>query len=108
MVVEPDFEALFRRSYADLVRALTAAAGREEAADAVQEAFLAAYREWATVGTYDVPVAWVRRVAVRRLLNVHRSVARRDRALARIGPYPSDHTTEEPYVDGLDLVDAVA
>ena len=61
------FEPFFRRHYAPLVRMLSI--GADDPDDAVQEAFLQAYRRWDRISTYDDPLAWVRLVAVRRLQN---------------------------------------
>jgi RNA polymerase sigma-70 factor (ECF subfamily) len=69
-----DVGSLFEAEYERLVRSLGVAFDPIDAADAVQEAFLQADRDWATVGGYDDPAGWVRRVAVNRLLN-----GRRDR-----------------------------
>lgn len=59
-----------------------------EAEDVVQEAFARASTRWSTIRTYNVPEAWVRRVA----LNLSASAARRRRrwlaVLARLGPPP--------------------
>ena len=81
--MDAEFDELFRRHYAPLVRALSVASGREEAADAVQDAFLEAHRRWGRVRDYDRPEAWVRRVAVNRLVDGHRRRVRGDRLLAR-------------------------
>ncbi len=84
--MEP-IEELFARWYAPLVRALAVAfADAEGAADAVQEAFIEADRRWDTVGSYDEPAAWIRRVAVNRLRNGRRNTRRRAEILATIQP----------------------
>jgi RNA polymerase sigma-70 factor (ECF subfamily) len=84
---EDELEALFRAEYRGLVRALAVVAGDlESAADAVQDAFVQAHRHWSRVGRYDEPAAWVRRVAVNRVLNQHRSRRRRDAAAERLTP----------------------
>ena len=81
-----EFEELFRRNYAPLVRALAVTAGSvEDAADAVQDAFLQAYRHWDRIGRYDSRLGWLRRVAVNRIANQHRGRRRRSAALDRIG-----------------------
>jgi DNA-directed RNA polymerase specialized sigma24 family protein len=46
-------DGLFEREYAPLVRSLSVAFDPESAADAVQEAFIAADRRWSRVGGYD-------------------------------------------------------
>jgi RNA polymerase sigma-70 factor (ECF subfamily) len=106
--VSPDdgddsLEVLFRRGYAPLVRALSAAVGAESAADAVQDAFLQADRHWSRVKTLGDPMGWVRRVAVNRVADQRRGWGRRERALSRLGP---TETTELVTAD-FDLVKAV-
>jgi RNA polymerase sigma-70 factor (ECF subfamily) len=79
------YEDLFRSVFEPLVAALAFAAGsREAAADAVQDAFIQAYRHWEVVSSYDNPGAWVRRVAVNRIANQHRSRQRYEQALAAL------------------------
>jgi RNA polymerase sigma-70 factor (ECF subfamily) len=81
-----DIESYFRAHYGRLVRALTLVCGSEEAAaDAVQEAFVKAHQKWRTVGEYDDPVGWIRRVAINRLRDDHRRTTRKERAVARLG-----------------------
>ena len=92
---QPSFEQLFDAHYERLVRALTVVAGnRDAASDAVQDAFVKAHLRWSKVGRYDDPVGWVRRVAINRLRNEHRSTTRKLRALVRLGS--QQHTTQEP------------
>ena len=80
------FDELFRREFPRLVRALSVAEGPEEAADAVQEAFVEADRRWSAVGAMTDPAGWVRRVAVNRLSNVGRYRRRRTAILAAVRP----------------------
>ncbi|MGE0140178.1 MAG: RNA polymerase sigma factor [Ilumatobacteraceae bacterium] len=83
--VVQDLEALFRDHYGRLVRTLTLVSGdRENAADAVQEAFVAAHLRWRRVKRYDDPVGWIRRVAINRLRDGHRRSTRKERALERM------------------------
>jgi RNA polymerase sigma-70 factor (ECF subfamily) len=77
-----DFETVFRRSYAPLVRSLSRIAA--EAPDAVQEALVQAHLHWDTVGHFDDPVAWIRRVAINRLLDAERGRGRRARLVERL------------------------
>ena len=80
-----DFDDLFRAHYDRLVRALTVACGdREQAADAVQEAFVKAHVRWRRIGRYDDPVGWVRRVAINQVRDEHRRAGRKRKALARL------------------------
>lgn len=82
-------EALFRSEYVKLVRALTLACGNaDDAADAVQDAFVQAERHWRRVSTYEQPGAWLRRVAVNRLANRRRGDRRRQAYLDRTVPHP--------------------
>jgi RNA polymerase sigma-70 factor (ECF subfamily) len=99
-----DVTDLFEREYERLVRSLGVAFGAEAAADAVQEAFIEADRNWDRVATLDHPAAWVRRVAINRLLNRRRNRARRREILATIRPVADVELTD----DLLDLRRAIA
>lgn len=89
-------EELFVREYARLVRALGTAFEPEAAADAVQEAFIEADRRLRRISTYDDPAAWVRRVALNRLLTARRTHLRRAEILATIRPVgPEDLTPDQ-------------
>jgi RNA polymerase sigma-70 factor (ECF subfamily) len=60
----PTFDEVYAGHFGDLTVQLYAYFGdRQEAQDIVQEAFCRAYSRWKTVGRYDDPVAWIRRVA---------------------------------------------
>jgi RNA polymerase sigma-70 factor (ECF subfamily) len=83
-VVE-SLDDLFRLHYGRLVRALTVMSGdREQAADAVQEAFVKAHMRWRRLQHYDDPVGWIRRVAINRLRDGHRRSTRKNAALERL------------------------
>ncbi len=99
-----DVTDLFEREYERLVRSLGVAFGAEAAADAAQEAFIEADRNWDRVATLDNPAAWVRRVAINRLLNRRRNRARRREILATIRPVADVELTD----DLLDLRRAIA
>jgi RNA polymerase sigma-70 factor (ECF subfamily) len=84
---EPEFEAFFHRHYDQLVRSLTVITGdRETARDCVQEAFIKASARWRKVRRFDNPVAWVRRVAINRSHDMHRSSERRQRRESLVAP----------------------
>ena len=87
-----EFDAMFREHYPRLVRSLSVAG--DGAADAVQEAFVQALLRWRTIGRYDDPVGWVRHVALRRMLNEHRSRRRRDAAVERLWVHQRDSRAE--------------
>jgi RNA polymerase sigma-70 factor, ECF subfamily len=102
--MEP-IEECFARWYAPLVRSLAVAfADSEGAADAVQDAFIEADRRWDTVGGYDDPAAWIRRVAVNRMRNRRRNIRRRTEILAAVRPVRDEDLSAEL----LDLRAAVA
>jgi RNA polymerase sigma-70 factor, ECF subfamily len=83
--VVDDLDALFRAHYSRLVKTLTVVSGdRETAADAVQEAFVAAHLRWRRVRRYDDPVGWIRRVAINKLRDGHRRRTRKERAIERL------------------------
>ncbi len=102
-----DFDEFFTQHYDQIVRSVTAVAGdRELAADCVQEAFIRAYARWRRINRYDLPSAWVRRVALNRLKDELRSrdrrVAREDRSMTG-----TTRTTENAEPD-QDVIDALA
>ena len=77
---EDEFERFFLANYESVVRSLTLITGdRERAMDAAQEAFIKAYTKWAAVRSYEIPAAWVRRIAINRCRDAHRSDGRRAR-----------------------------
>ena len=59
-----------------------------EAEEVVQEAFARASVRWAWLRDYDVPEAWVRRVALNLAAERARRLRRQARALLRLGPPP--------------------
>lgn len=79
------FDDFFTAEYPRLVGLLTAMTGnRTVGEDLAQEAMVRAHQRWERVSRYDIPAAWVRRVAINL---AHNSRARRrseKRALARL------------------------
>jgi DNA-directed RNA polymerase specialized sigma24 family protein len=65
-VVKPEAELtrLYHSDYERLVRTLGVAFDPHDAADAVQDAYLAAFKRWKAVVAYDDPIGWIRRVTV--------------------------------------------
>ena len=73
-----EFEELFDTEFPAVVRSVFVVCqdlGRAE--DLAQEAFLELLRHWQRVSRYDRPGAWVRRVAIRKAVQVTRREARR-------------------------------
>jgi RNA polymerase sigma-70 factor (sigma-E family) len=100
------FESLYKDERASI---LTVAAGLVGdwgvAEDVVQESFAEAYRNWKTIGGFDRPGAWVRRVAINKAIS---RVRRRDvevRVLSRVG-LGAQLSTDAPLADA-ELWDAV-
>lgn len=91
----PSLEELFAAEYERLVRGLALAFGMDNAADAVQEAFIRANRRWRHVSKYDRPATWIRRVALNLLLNQQRDQRRRQQILAASAPSTEAITIEE-------------
>ena len=78
-------EALFGQSYTSIVRSLALVGGDLAAAEeATQEAFAQAWVSWSRISRYDNPGAWVRRVAINKLRNAHRSRLRGEAAVERM------------------------
>jgi RNA polymerase sigma-70 factor (ECF subfamily) len=87
MAGDGDFEAFYAATYQRLVGQLLAVTGSlEEAEDVVQEAFVRACGRWSYVRGYQVPEAWVRRVALNLAASGLRRARRRARLLVRLGP----------------------
>lgn len=81
------FEDFFRQEYPRLLRVLRALCGDyQRAEDVAQEAFSKAYVDWGRISSYDVPAAWVRRVALNRASNVRRRRLREAAAVQRLDP----------------------
>jgi RNA polymerase sigma-70 factor (ECF subfamily) len=87
MAGHDDFDQFFTAARRRLVGQVFALTGDlHEAEDLTQEAFARAAADWRRVSAYDVPEAWVRRVAFNLAANRRRRLARQARALVRLGP----------------------
>jgi RNA polymerase sigma-70 factor (ECF subfamily) len=88
---DDDFERFFLANYDSIVRSVTMITGdRERATDAVQDAFIKAYAKWGALRSYELPAAWIRRIAINRCHDSHRSDRRRAR---RERPYVASPTS---------------
>ena len=103
--MDDGFEAFYAGSYRRLLGQLFAVTGDlAEAENVLQEAYARAFTRWSRVGGYDLPEAWVRRVALNLAAMAERSLRRRARALLRLGPTP---VVPELGPEVLDLRDAL-
>ena len=90
MPAQQEFEAFYQGAFRRLVGQLLVVTGDlAEAEDVVQEAFARASSRWASLRVYDVPEAWVRRVALNLAANGLRRRRKRLAALLRLGPPPT-------------------
>jgi RNA polymerase sigma-70 factor, ECF subfamily len=106
LLIPATVEVLFRQSYRSIVQALALAGGDLAAAeDATQEAFAQAWVRWSRISRFDNPGAWVRRVAINKLRNAHRSRLRGEAAIRRmnseISTAPSPSEPDSDLVGGL-------
>lgn len=105
MAAERDFAAFYEANYERLVVQLFAVTGNlQDAEDVVQEAFARACVRWQRLHAYDLPAAWVRRVAFHLALQGLRRARRTLGLGGRSGP-----PREPPQLAGgqLELVDAL-
>ncbi len=101
---ELSFDAFFRANYAPLVRSLSVAVGAASAEEAVQEAFVQANLKWRQVSELQSPGAWVRRVAINRLIDQQRRDKRGEAAAGRLS---ATEIVDMSPAD-VDLADAVS
>ena len=87
---DASFDAFYAESYRQVVGQVYALVGNlSDAEDLAQEAFGRAYSDWGRIQDYDVPAAWVRRVAFNLASTAYRRAGRRAVALVRLGaPQP--------------------
>ena len=89
MADEQEFEAFYEAAFPRLVGQIGLVTGDlAEAEDLVQEALARASARWSRLRAYEVPEAWVRRVAHNLAASHARKIRRKVAALARIGPPP--------------------
>ncbi|MFC4335811.1 RNA polymerase sigma factor [Salininema proteolyticum] len=101
---ERDFDEFYTAHAHSLIGQIYAYVGDlPEAEDLVAEAFCRAYARWRTVGYYENPLAWVRRVA----WNLATSHHRRQTVIRRFLRRTRDEHSEGPQPDRLDLRDAL-
>ena len=81
-----DFESFYARERKPVVGlAFVLSGSRSGAEDLAQDAFLTAYKKWDTVGGYDNPGAWVRRVVSNNSVSKFRRRKAEAKAIVRFG-----------------------
>ncbi len=106
--VSPLVDDLFRRESGRLVASLSRRFGvarLDVIEDAVQDALVQALRRWPFSGLPDDPVAWLRRVALNRTLDLLRTEQRRGQWITTEPldtPAPAPDTSTAPTPDGGD------
>lgn len=95
-----DFDRFYLREFPAMVAlAFSVSGSRLAAEDMAQEALTRAYRRWETVGRYDKPGAWLRRVTINLALSARRKLAYETRTRLRLGPEPTLTEPPEPHDD---------
>jgi RNA polymerase sigma-70 factor, ECF subfamily len=86
---DDDFESFYAAAFHRIAGQLFVVTGDlQDAEDVTQEAFARASVRWSRVRTYDIPEAWVRRVALRLATDRFRQARRRLAALRRLDAEP--------------------
>jgi RNA polymerase sigma-70 factor (ECF subfamily) len=107
-MADDGFAAFYASSYRRLLGQLFAVTGDlAEAENLLQEAYARAYVRWSRVGGYELPEAWVRRVALNLAAMADRSLRRRARALLRLGPPPHVPVLSPEAIDVYDALRAL-
>jgi RNA polymerase sigma-70 factor, ECF subfamily len=86
---DDEFERFYAAAFGRIAGQLFVVTGDlQDAEDVTQEAFARASVRWSRLRTYDLPEAWVRRVALRLATDRFRQARRRLAALRRLNPEP--------------------
>jgi RNA polymerase sigma-70 factor (ECF subfamily) len=92
---QDDFAEFYQASYRRMVALVAAMTGdRCQAEDIAQEAYARALTRWPQVARYDLPEAWVRRVAIQLTVDALRRMGRAVRLAA--GEHDGTHAARDP------------
>jgi RNA polymerase sigma-70 factor, ECF subfamily len=92
-----DFTEFYEASYGRVVALVAAIVGeRHQAEDIAQEAFARALTRWSRVARYDLPEAWVRRVALRLSIDAGRRARRAALLSLRLSRLLGDQPERDP------------
>lgn len=84
-----DFDSFYAGQFERAVGLAYALCGNRGAAEELaQEAFIDAYRRWDTIGAYDDPTQWIRRVVANRSVSRWRRLTREAAAFTRLAARP--------------------
>jgi RNA polymerase sigma-70 factor (ECF subfamily) len=80
-----EFQEFYEANYGRIVAMVAAVLGdRDEAEDVAQETFARALTRWSRLAGYELPEAWIRRVALRIAIDSGRRRRRRGRTAQRL------------------------
>ena len=92
-----DFTEFYEASYGRVVALVAAITGeRHQAEDIAQEAFARALTRWSRVARYDLPEAWVRRVALRLSIDAGRRTRRAALLSLRLSRLVDERSPRDP------------
>jgi RNA polymerase sigma-70 factor (ECF subfamily) len=93
---DDQFEHFYQANYRRIVAVVAAVLGdTAEAEDVAQEAFARALARWPRIAGYDLPDAWVRRVALRLAVDSGRRLGRIRRLTARLSSASTSEAAAE-------------
>ncbi len=102
------FEHFYSREFATVAAlAYVLSGSRTLAEEITQEAFMAAYRQWERIGSFDRPGAWVRRVVANKAASSWRRRAAAVRAMSRLTSATEQQPAPEMNAEAIELWDAV-
>ena len=82
---DAEFQEFYEANYGRIVALMTAVlCDRDQAEDVAQEAFARALARWPRIGGYEMPEAWVRRVALRIAVDAGRRFRRAVRVAVKL------------------------